>query len=245
MEETDDRFVVNNIPVTAIAVSHGQDDSGVFELSFKDERYLPFEGAGAISRWRFELQNQFRQFDYQTINDVIVHIRYTASDGGETLKSAALSNLETYVNNAEQQSKQQGLFRLFSLAHEFPNEWHQFISSSEEDRLLVLGDLKAKLPFFVKSNQINAINVVDLRLFTSQADLDLSVLKDDELQNLTSDLDPLGSFEAAADVGQLSQYVADISEEIDGFWGLQVQQANLLDLNQLRDAWLVVKYTIS
>ena len=51
----DNRFVENNIPVKAIAASHGQNDSGVFELSFRDERYLPFEGAGVISKWSLEL----------------------------------------------------------------------------------------------------------------------------------------------------------------------------------------------
>ena len=51
----DDRFVENNIPVKAIAASNAQNDSGVFELSFRDERYLPFEGAGAVSEWSLEL----------------------------------------------------------------------------------------------------------------------------------------------------------------------------------------------
>ena len=51
----DTRFIENNIPVKAIAASSAQNDSGVFELNFRDERYLPFEGAGAISEWSLEL----------------------------------------------------------------------------------------------------------------------------------------------------------------------------------------------
>jgi hypothetical protein len=47
----DGRFIENNIPVKAIAASNAQNDSGMFELSFRDERYLPFEGAGAVSQW--------------------------------------------------------------------------------------------------------------------------------------------------------------------------------------------------
>jgi hypothetical protein len=39
----------------AIATSSGQSDSGMFELNFRDERYLPFEYLGAASRWRIEL----------------------------------------------------------------------------------------------------------------------------------------------------------------------------------------------
>ncbi|MHC1764916.1 MAG: toxin [Verrucomicrobiia bacterium] len=51
----DTRFVETSIPVRAIAASSAQHDSGVFELSFRDDRYLPFEGAGAISDWSLEL----------------------------------------------------------------------------------------------------------------------------------------------------------------------------------------------
>ena len=36
-------------PLQQIAISKGVDDSGLFELNFRDERYLPFEGTGAVS----------------------------------------------------------------------------------------------------------------------------------------------------------------------------------------------------
>jgi len=36
----------------AIATSTGQNDAGLFLLDLNDERYLPFEYAGAVSRWR-------------------------------------------------------------------------------------------------------------------------------------------------------------------------------------------------
>ena len=63
------------VPIASIAVSTGQNDSGTFELNFRDERYIPFEGAGAISKWRLELPSDFRQFDYDTISDAILHLR--------------------------------------------------------------------------------------------------------------------------------------------------------------------------
>lgn len=77
------------MPITAIAVSSLEDESGVFELNFHDERYLPFEGAGAISKWRIELPDKFKQFDYDTISDVIIRLRYTSVDGGDKLKKPA------------------------------------------------------------------------------------------------------------------------------------------------------------
>ncbi|MFX7548888.1 hypothetical protein ABTJ50_21340, partial [Acinetobacter baumannii] len=66
----------------AIATSTAQNDSGVFEFSFRDERYMPFEGLGAISRWNLTLPRAFKQFDYQTINDVIVTVSYMSEQDG-------------------------------------------------------------------------------------------------------------------------------------------------------------------
>ena len=73
----------------AIATSTGQNDGGLFELNFRDERYLPFEGAGVISRWRIALDPDANGFDFNTLSDVVLHIRYTARDGGERLKKGA------------------------------------------------------------------------------------------------------------------------------------------------------------
>ena len=63
---------------TTIATSTAQNDAGVFQLNFRDDRYMPFEGAGAVSSWKLSLPKNFRQFDYNTINDVIIHVTYVA-----------------------------------------------------------------------------------------------------------------------------------------------------------------------
>ncbi|WP_253299828.1 Tc toxin subunit A-related protein [Wolbachia endosymbiont of Chironomus riparius] len=41
-------------PNQEIAISKADQDSGLFELSFGDERYLPFEGTGVVSTWEIE-----------------------------------------------------------------------------------------------------------------------------------------------------------------------------------------------
>ena len=110
----DERFIENNIPVKAIAASTAQNDSGVFELNFRDERYLPFEGAGAISEWSLELFNDppannpdpanpdfgrpLRQFDYSTITDVVLHVKYTAREDAGLFKNSAVSHLREYFD---------------------------------------------------------------------------------------------------------------------------------------------------
>jgi hypothetical protein len=47
----DFHFVTNFAATQSIATSTAQNDSGMFGLNFRDERYLPFEGAGVISNW--------------------------------------------------------------------------------------------------------------------------------------------------------------------------------------------------
>ncbi|GAB4372419.1 MAG: hypothetical protein Kow00121_14770 [Elainellaceae cyanobacterium] len=132
MPVTDDRFIENNIPVKAIAASNAQNDSGVFELNFRDERYLPFEGAGVISQWSLELFNDdsedfgkaLRQFDYNTITDVILHIRYMAREDAEPFKSSAIAHLREYFS----QDGATPSLRMFNLRQEFPTQWHRFIN---------------------------------------------------------------------------------------------------------------------
>ena len=53
--EEDDRFVDYYGTVESVVTSSGTNDSGLFETTLRDERFLPFEGAGAISTWRVEL----------------------------------------------------------------------------------------------------------------------------------------------------------------------------------------------
>ncbi len=78
---------------TTVATSTAQNDSGVFRLDFRDERYMPFEGAGAVeSTWKIELSKTFRPFDYSTINDVILHISYTAEYSADFRKEIEEEN---------------------------------------------------------------------------------------------------------------------------------------------------------
>ncbi len=69
-----------------IALSHGVDDNGQFQLNFQDERYLPFEYTGAISRWTLSFPNKEAQSAMlKSLNDIIVHVSYTARREGGAL----------------------------------------------------------------------------------------------------------------------------------------------------------------
>ena len=90
VEKGDDpRFTDYFGATEAIVTSTGSADSGMFETQLRDERFLPFEGSGVISTWRLELPAEYPQFDYSTISDVILTIRYTVREGGDLLRNAA------------------------------------------------------------------------------------------------------------------------------------------------------------
>ncbi|NMY93428.1 neuraminidase-like domain-containing protein [Pseudomonas proteolytica] len=66
-----------------IALSHGVNDDGQFQLNFQDERYLPFEYTGAVSRWRLTFPNAPAQRGaLNSLTDIIFHLSYTARSGG-------------------------------------------------------------------------------------------------------------------------------------------------------------------
>lgn len=128
-----DLFAAPNTLTNSIATSTANNDGGVFELNFRDERYLPFEGAGAVeSRWALLMPEQFRAFDYNTISDVVIHVSYTAKfDGG--LRSQVESELLNQVNAMVADNSRQdepGLFRLFSLKHEFGDAYHELLNGA-------------------------------------------------------------------------------------------------------------------
>src|SRR6185503_12227931 len=82
-----------------------------------------------VSEWQLELpanpgKGDPRQFDYDTISDVILHFRYTAREAGGPLRNGAMTNLTTAIEEAHGV----GSLRLFSVRHEFPVEWSKFKS---------------------------------------------------------------------------------------------------------------------
>ena len=148
----DNRFVDDRKIQDSIVTSHGQNDSGLFEAAMRDERFLPFEGAGAISRWKLELPGQFKTFDYNTISDVILHLRYTARDGGEQLSKAATAAAASLLGATDGKP----LVRFVSLRHEFPSEWHRFVGTPPAPVNPLTVDLgTTRFPYFVQSRQIS------------------------------------------------------------------------------------------
>jgi hypothetical protein len=217
----DTRFSDHYGSLQSIVTSSGQNDSGMFETNLRDERFLPFEGGGAISTWRIELPNEFRQFDYNTITDVILHLRYTAREGGDILKQGAVANLSNCIKEAQAA----GTVRLFSIRHEFPTEWAKFkaveIKGNVKTAELALDLRNEHYPFWSQGRLGNIGPVAlfakinkDLRIY-SQADGNEN---NENIDTLTTPLGELrwGSLEKnkpGSPTGPLALYFDDNSME--------------------------------
>ena len=143
----DDRFVYNVGAIQSIAASNSQNDSGMFELNFRDERYLPFEGRGAVGTWRLELPADVRQFTYETISDVVLHVRYTAREGGSALRNLASTTLKDKLAEIKQQLNETGLHVALNVKHDLPNEWHLLRTNGVVNVTID----KSRLPYFGQS----------------------------------------------------------------------------------------------
>jgi hypothetical protein len=152
----DERFRDSYTPVQAIATSSAQNDAGMFEFAFRDERYLPFELAGAISQWQLELssEKELRQFDYATISDVIFHLNYTAREQSGYFKEQVTAAVKDFMLNAAD-AADQPFTRMFSMRHEFPSEWYRwFHPVGGGDQLLTVTVGIERLPFFVQARRV-------------------------------------------------------------------------------------------
>ena len=79
-----------------VGISHGVDDTGLHQLTFGDERYLPFEGTGVVSKWQLQLprhKSAKQQAVIKNLPDIIVQVRYLAKAGGTAYTDAVLNRL--------------------------------------------------------------------------------------------------------------------------------------------------------
>jgi hypothetical protein len=108
-----------------------------------------------------ELPANVRQFDYDTISDVIIHFRYTAREGGGLLRKGAVDNLNERISEAQAS----GSVRLFSVRREFPTEWAKLksikISGATKAAELTLKFREEHYPFWSRG-RVEAAKRVDL-----------------------------------------------------------------------------------
>lgn len=181
----DDRFVDYYGAIQQLVTSSAQNDPGLFETNLRDERFLPFEGAGVESTWKLELSSEvlpsdLRQFDYETISDVIMHIRYTARQGGTILAQKAIANIKNLIASEEGV----GFMQLFNLKQEFAAEWHGFKTNNKDDFKVTI--LENHLPYIVKAGNIS--------LFKEEAlESKVHAIKEEELPTVKCKVEQLAN----------------------------------------------------
>jgi hypothetical protein len=155
----DSRFLDNYAAIQYIATSNGVNDSGLFEMNLHDDRYLPFERAGAISTWQLEFPSAYPQFDLKTISDLIIHFSYTSRDGGPAFQAAATASVQSKLSKAVI-APGLVLMRAFSARHEFPTQWYQFLNPTPGSTQQLTMDITQRFPFFTNGLSIKISDVV-------------------------------------------------------------------------------------
>lgn len=162
VDEDDIRFKTMFGAISSIATSHAQNDNGMFELNFNDERYLPFEGAGVISDWQISLPKENNYFDFESLSDAILHINYTSRNGGGQLTTGANTDLQ--VKLPSETSK------LFNLKHEFSTEWYKFLNPiNGADQELIINLKPEHFPFFIR-HKLSTIKIKKIDIFVDNND---------------------------------------------------------------------------
>ncbi len=258
----DANFTHNLVGMQSVATSQAQGDSGLFELNFRDERYLPFEGAGAISRWKLQLPEEFRSFDYNTISDVILHMNYTARDGGDALKLTVNNHLNTTLNKwmDELSEEETGLVRMISMKQEFSSEWHQFFQSQQLEgegeqsinRHLSTFGIKAQhFPYFLRERELSLLDIGVILKPKIGADassvIGLPIVLKQGKGESASPIPPTPDNNSGLQPGieNLPTILFNIEENPIGWWQVQLDTTSEpLDQSTIEDMYLVVRYKI-
>jgi hypothetical protein len=235
--DLDPRFSSVTVPISAIAVCSGQHDEGVFDLKFEDDaaRYQPFEGAGAISDWSLELPpySDYAQFSYETISDVVLHIRYTSVEGGSQLRTDAINSVNTFFTTINK-TAMSGLVTLFDLKNDFATQWSHLIQMSNASNpagpsILELPSLWQRLPIFTSGCALEKIEAEEIWVMTDQPLTGTLAL------NIGTE--PTLALTGSGEVGKYHKYSGKVGKPF-GKWKLEFGIGKI----KATKCWMMVKY---
>ncbi len=156
-----------------IALSHieeYEEGNGLFELRFDDDRYLPFEGTGAISRWRLELNGKRGSIKMEDLANLTIKLKYTAINGGELFKDTVKGMLKPYFTT-----------QYLSLADDFYDTWENWLGNGESE--LSLPMTQDRFPNMASSKITGIFSKFETKEDSNQS----FILNGDEALTLKSD----------------------------------------------------------
>ncbi|HEY1892793.1 MAG TPA: neuraminidase-like domain-containing protein [Steroidobacteraceae bacterium] len=140
----------------SISTSHGQNDAGLFDVNLRDERWLPFEGQGAISTWTLVLDPRDNSFDLSTIIDVVLQLRYTARSAGGDPQAVRQALKKLLAADARQ--------IMLSVRSSFSDAYYAFFNPADTtatQQTLVLPLLPNVLPF----SNLGTTEITDIAVY--------------------------------------------------------------------------------
>lgn len=120
------------------------------------------------------MPGEYPQFDYSTISDVVLSIRYTARDGGDSLREAATDSIATLMQVPQPPETTPLRFPvLLSCRSEFPTEWARADMGTHTP--LVIPITRNLLPYWMYAARVGIDpNITKLRVLkVAVADLPL------------------------------------------------------------------------
>lgn len=95
----DGRFVRMSLRARQqVCLSSASQDIGLVTATETDDRYLPFEGTGAVSEWHLQFpRHEAQKALIESLSDVIVEVRYFALYGGAVFESQVSELVDKYV----------------------------------------------------------------------------------------------------------------------------------------------------
>ena len=252
----DTRFVYNYAAVPQkIAMGNAQDDPGLFittiASNIADQRYLPFENAGAVSSWHLEMPESTNEIDLSTVGDVVLHLYYTALDGGGEFQHTVVAN-----NEATQPTS--GI-KVFSAQNDFGapaptaansyplTPWQAFLATpvAPANQTLTLGISPSKFPAWTRGKTITVTSITALTVAWPQLPFELAPQA--PLPTAPLLMTPL------AGVNEPYVCTATITPPAGttlGTWSFELQQQGAADFrsltkNEISDVLLLVDYTVS
>ena len=250
---SDPRFIYNYAAVPQrIATGNAQDDPGLFitaiASNIADQRYMPFENAGAISTWHLEMPQLNNEVDLSTVSEVVLHLYYTALDGGALFQRASsAANLPT-----------SGV-KVFSAQNDFPappptaanphplTPWQAFLATATApaDQMLTLNVSPSKFPAWTRGKAISVTSLTVLAVARPPGDFVLA-----PHAPLPTTPVPMTSVAGVTEPNVRTATIALPPKTPPGTWSFELQQPGApdvrsLDENEIGDVLLLVSYEVS
>ena len=249
----DSRFVYNYAANSQkVALGNAQDDPGLFVTAIAsniaDQRYLPFENAGAISSWHLEMPQENNEVDLSTVGDVVLHLYYTALDGGSEFQDAVEAyNLENLPTSGIKIFSAQNDFAAPAptAANPYPvTPWSAFLAPSAPQKLS-LSVSPSKFPPWTRGKTIlvTSITVIAVAWETGN----FVVVPQTPLPTAPATMTPVAG---VTKPNICAATIVTPANTAPGTWTFELQQQGAADFqsltrNLIGDVLLLVSYDVS